>query len=154
MFTTILVPLDGSKLAERALEPAAYLARLSQARLLLVRNQDVPESVVSNPARYPELYTAFAREEDVNHEYLNELAAPLRDGGLTADVLVTHGSRPAEVISATAEEQKADLIVLASHGRSGVSRFMLGSVAEKIAKIAPCPVLIAGRSYLKAADSP
>lgn len=148
MFTTIMVPLDGSRLAEKALEPAAYLARLSQARLVLVRNQEVVSSVVGNPEKYPELYQIFEREEQENLRYLDELATPLRESGLSVKRLVTHGGSPAESIASTAADHKADLIVLTSHGRSGVSRFLLGSVAERLAKIAPCPVLIAGRHAL------
>ena len=145
MFSTIMVPLDGSSVAEGALEPAAELARLTESELVLVRNQDVPESVVGHPGKYPVLHEVFEQEGQECELYLEKQAAPLRAAGLQVRCQLLHGAKSWQVLAEAAETMKADLIVLTSHGRSGVSRFLLGSVAEKLARVAPCPVLITGR---------
>lgn len=148
MFSTIMVALDGSQIAERALESATFLAKLSGAKIVLVRNQDVPESIVENPAKFPVIYEIFEKEGQEGQQYLDRHASAIRESGLEVATLLLHGASAAESIRTAAEQEKADLIVVTSHGRSGVSRFLLGSVAEKLARLAPCPVLIVGRPAL------
>ncbi|MBT9581836.1 universal stress protein [bacterium] len=148
MFSTIMVPLDGSQIAERALESATYLAKLSGAKIALVRNQDVPESIVENPAKFPVIYEIFEKEGRNGEHYLEQTASAVRESGLEVTTHLVHGASAAESIRTAAVQQRADLIVVTSHGRSGISRFLLGSVAEKLARLAPCPVLIVGRPAL------
>jgi nucleotide-binding universal stress UspA family protein len=145
MFSQIMVALDGSALSEQAIKPAAHLAQLSGAKIVLVRNQDLPENILDSPDKFPVIHEILQKEGQACLAYLDRLAARIRESGLEASSQLLHGASAAESIRAYADEQKADLIVLTSHGRSGVSRFLLGSVAEKVARIAPCPVLIIGR---------
>jgi nucleotide-binding universal stress UspA family protein len=125
MFERILVPLDGSDTAEAAL---AYVALLpsDRVRLLAVECDRVDLSAVCTAARDCKAY-------------LEALAAPLRDHGRDVDTLVAFGN-PAQQILALAAV--ADLVVMGSHGHGGVKRFVLGSVADEVARHAPVPVMI------------
>jgi nucleotide-binding universal stress UspA family protein len=130
MFKRILVPLDGSDAAEAAI---AYVALLpsDRVRLLAVECDRADLSAVCTAAR------------DCK-EYLEGVATPLREHGRDVDTLVTFGN-PAEQILALAAA--ADLVVMGSHGHGGVKRFVLGSVADEVARHAPVPVMIVrGRS--------
>jgi nucleotide-binding universal stress UspA family protein len=142
MFKTIFVPLDGSALAEQALEVARPLALLDGAEVTLLR---VPEATqVFIPAEsgysvlYPDISAGQARAEA--KEYLAETRATL---GQVIKTQAHLGS--GEVAAAIVDDAKlarADLIVMASDGYSGFTRWMLGSVAEKVLHAAPCPVLV------------
>jgi nucleotide-binding universal stress UspA family protein len=125
MYERILVPLDGSETAEAAL---AYVALLpsERVRLLAVECDRADLSAVCTAARDCKAY-------------LEVIAAPLREQGRDVDTLVTFGN-PAEQILALAAA--ADLVVMGSHGHGGVKRFVLGSVADEVARHAPVPVMV------------
>jgi len=126
----LLVPLDGSPLAERALEPAQELARLLEARCTLLRvveSGSVPTGL---------LEPAQAEAES----YLGRIAAGMREESLDVRVRVAVAPHAAEAIAA--EAQGSDLIVLATHGRGGVRRMILGSVADKVIRGSSTPVLV------------
>lgn len=138
----ILVPLDGSALSERALPHAAELARKFAARLVLARclalsSLQLPPEVLA-PAREEEL-------EAVEREHIARYLAAVRQGDdwreLVADVRILVGL-PADEILELAESERVDVIVMSSHGRSGLGRFIYGSVAEKILHHAPCPLML------------
>ena len=118
----ILVPLDGSSLAELAAEHAADLARLCQAHLIFLR--------VSTPD-----CTQDAAK------YLFEVNQEAHFHGLDTEAMVRYG-QPAERIVTTAIELNVDLIVLSSHGRTGLARQVFGSVAEEVMRNAECPVTV------------
>lgn len=123
----ILLPLDGSPLAELAVPYAERLAQSMQAHLVLVR-------VVATPVPAPLVAEA--------QSYLDQMASRLRDRGLTVDT-VTPAGTPAEAIVQEARARSASMIVLASHGRSGIGRWIYGSVADQVLRNAPVPVLLA-----------
>ena len=125
MFERILVPLDGSETAEAAL---AYVALLPSERVRLL-------AVESDRADLTAVCTA-ARD---CRAYLEAVAAPLREQGRDVDTLVAFGN-PAEQILALAAA--ADLVVMGSHGHGGVKRFVLGSIADEVARHAPVPVMV------------
>jgi nucleotide-binding universal stress UspA family protein len=125
LFERILVPLDGSETAEAAL---AYVALLPSERVRLL-------AVESDRANLTAVCTT-ARD---CRTYLEAVAAPLREQGRDVDTLVAFGN-PAEQILALAAA--ADLVVLGSHGHGGVKRFVLGSVADEVARHAPVPVMV------------
>jgi nucleotide-binding universal stress UspA family protein len=167
---TILVPLDGSALAEQVLPSVQRLARTldAQARLLRVVSDAESEHLVAERANetYPlagSLTTQWQREqwawttlEQQAEQYLAETAAALREAGLTVDTEVQLGA-PAEQIVALAERERVALIAMATHGLSGLRRWTLGSVADKVMHAAATPVLVvrsatppqAGASALK-----
>ena len=127
MIRAILVPLDGSSLAERALPWAETLTRATGGSLTLLRviTDDGREGVLDEVAE--------ARS------YLTSIKAELKTKGLAASIRVGQG-RPAEAILRAA--RKADLIVMATHGRSGVNRWALGNVADKVLHGTQLPLLL------------
>lgn len=141
MFQKILVPLDGSELAESALETAGGLARAFAAQLHLVRC--LPERPSADfAASAGEFHEAYLHDEQEAQGYLETIRARLSGQGLSIEQQVLLPGQAAYQIARVAEQQQVDLIVLTSHGRSGFSRLMLGSVAETLARTAPCPVMI------------
>lgn len=140
MFSTILIPLDGSELAASALEPASEVARLAGARVHLVRVPDLPVHAILNQlpgdiARE----TAAARAEA--ESCLDEAAARLRAEGLTVTTSLQQGP-PAHGIAQAVEETGAGLVVLTSHGRGAIARAWLGSTADRLIRGLDVPMLL------------
>lgn len=133
----ILVPLDGSPLAEAALPKAMELATGSRgASLLLLRAAEVPVLSAAEPVA---AQVEVVREAE---EYLAEIAAKLRAAGLCdVSTSVWYGP-PAPAIVEAAEVAKVDLIVMSTHGRSGLGRLFLGSVAESVLRGTHIPILL------------
>ncbi|MFW5748012.1 MAG: universal stress protein [Chloroflexota bacterium] len=138
MVKHILVPLDQSELAEQA---------VSHARMLLEPNGTVSFVTVVdvnnglsqyNPQRRTEIADEMSESADA---YLEKHAAPLRADGIVVQRYVRQG-QPADVIVDLAEELKVDLIAMSTHGRTGLTRWRFGSVAQKVLGGAPCPVYI------------
>jgi nucleotide-binding universal stress UspA family protein len=131
----ILVPLDGSRLAEAALEPALGFAR-EGATLVLLRAAEAHGSAFMDPN---EAQVAVVREAE---EYLAGVAARLRRSGVeSVETSVWYGP-PAEAIADAAHFRKADLLVMSTHGRSGLGRLVLGSVAESVLRATSTPILL------------
>lgn len=137
MFKHILVPLDGSPLGERALAPAATIAEAISARLTLMRV--VPQFAIL--AADPMLYEEMNRlGEDESLSYLRSQVEKL-DLPFPVDVVCEIG-QPADSIIQFAEDHDIDLIVMSSHGRSGLNRWVYGSVAERVLQQGPCATAI------------
>jgi nucleotide-binding universal stress UspA family protein len=137
----MLVPLDGSVSAEAILPFAEQVAGPLDAEVVLLRVLEPPspiELVASAGVVTPDTFTL--REIDAKR-YLSEIERRLSKKGLRVRTRVTLGS-PAEEILAAARSTGADLIAMATHGRSGVARVLLGSVAESVLRAAPLPVLL------------
>lgn len=146
-FYNILVPLDGSELAEKALAPAVQIVQAmahqataddQKPRLVLLR----VASPIALVAADPYLYDGMTRMSlDEAQAYLKSTAAGLDD--IPAYVVTeTIAGSPAEVIVHYATENAIDLIIMSSHGRTGSSRWVYGSVAEKVLHHAPCATAI------------
>ena len=144
--TRILVPIDFSPHSDRALLYATTLATRFGARMELLHVVEDPfvsgawtaEAFVPN---IPELLADLAASAQ---EKLNELKAGVKAKGLAAEasVLTTvQTGRPADSIAEYAKAGKFDLIVMGTHGRGGLSHIFMGSVAERVVRKAPCPVL-------------
>jgi nucleotide-binding universal stress UspA family protein len=143
----ILVATDFSAHAARATEYAAALARLFGAKLELITSAWLPPIVSAETAALnvgggtlPAGLIDAARERA--NAQLEEVARPLRAEGLDVDCLVTMET-PSAAICARAEETGVDLIALGTRGLSGLKHVVLGSIAERTARIATCPVLTA-----------
>jgi nucleotide-binding universal stress UspA family protein len=131
---SILHPTDFSKPSEYALRFACALARDYQARLVLVH-------VVEPPVYYGELGMAVPLPPDFNDHLRARLAHLVpADSGLSAETILVEGNASRDILR-VAEEQHCDLIVLGTHGRTGLSRVLLGSVAEEVSRHAELPVL-------------
>jgi len=142
----ILVPLDGSELAEQVLPYVAELVRPGQTRihLLSVLTVGVSERTVALVSSCPpglHLPVTISYGRARLEVYLREVAASLRECGARVQHTVREG-HPAEEILIHAQEIGADLIVMNIHGLSGVSRWVFGSVADRVLRSAPCPVLL------------
>ena len=132
----ILVPLDGSHLAEGAIDTAINLA-VGPFRLALIRVAEASSLPGVDPT---EIQVRVVREAE---EYLASVKDGLANRGITdVDTAVWYGAAAAAIIEA-ARLQGADLIVMSSHGRSGLGRLMLGSVAESVLRGTTVPVCIA-----------
>ncbi len=140
MFSRMLIPLDGSKTAEKVLPYARRLAAVSHVSVELlgvVEMTDIAGDIASNEAPYAE---ALIREAVRNsREYLENLAKTFRNGKVRCNV---QQGRPEDIIIAAAAADKGTLIAMATHGRSGVSRWLLGSVTEKVLRSTVNPLLV------------
>jgi nucleotide-binding universal stress UspA family protein len=142
MFHRILVPLDGSALAERAVLIAAQIAQTRACPLVLLQIISPPLDYGGGISHIPLLTQQLVdREMAEAHTYLGRLAqsAPLR--GIDVQPQVLFGM-PVACILDVVESQDVDLIVLSSHGRSGLKRWVLGSVARRVAHHSTVPVLL------------
>ncbi len=135
---TIIVPLDGSAVAEAALRYAEDLARSGDRELLLVT---VLDGIVMRG------FQPFAESEHMTVDeacqtYLERAVRAVESSGVSARSLSVPGDHAASAILDLAAAEEAEMIVLATHGRSGVGKWLLGSVAEKIVRSAQRPILV------------
>lgn len=147
-FRNILVPLDGSELAEKAVGPAHQIAVAMAAsahrtgetavKLTLLRALTPMAMLAADPYLYDEM---MRMNIDEAQAYLNLAASTLSEGKVVVETKTVNGS-PAEAIVQYAEENAIDLVVMSSHGRTGSSRWVYGSVAEKVMHHAPCATAI------------
>jgi nucleotide-binding universal stress UspA family protein len=140
----ILVPLDGSRLAEAALQPASAIANLFGAELLLAQVVWPLSAGSLTPVPFPGGYDneiiGVRRKE--TQDYLDDVAHQLREQGTNARATVVVGHNVAESLLELAHPQRIDLLAIATHGRGGIQRLMLGSVADKLIRSAAAPVLV------------
>ena len=140
---TILVPSDFSECSDEALAYGLELARRFNAKVHLLH-------VVQDPATQPWAAEGFAAPViEVVDEWQRQADARLRalvpDADRARVIVTTTVATPYAEILAYAEEHDVDLIVMGTHGRSGVSHLLLGSIAERVVRRAPCPVLTVRR---------
>lgn len=143
-FQSIIVPLDGSKLAEAALPDAARIARKFAVEVLLLRAYSNPYApFVSGGGHYAVNLEALLQDiRDAGRSYLEAKIADLKKRGVEQISYLLQEGDAADEILAVAEQSPESLIVMSSHGRSGVRRWLLGSVAETVVRHAHCPVLV------------
>jgi len=138
-FRRILVATDFAESAEQALASAVQLARRHGAELILLHvYMDLPA--------YPEITagqveTIYEEQRRWIEAALERRARSARGEGLLARALLRTGPA-ASTIARTATDEGADLVVVGSHGRSGLDRLIVGSVAERVVRLATCPVLV------------
>jgi nucleotide-binding universal stress UspA family protein len=148
MYNKIMVPLDGSELAECVLPHVeAITSGLGAANVVLVRVVDPIRLPASVPARGDFGFTEKDRQKmeaerkQAAGEYLKGILDDLRIAGANISYDVIEG-KVADILTDYAVSNEVDLIVMASHGRSGVSRWVLGSVAERMVRHSCVPVLM------------
>jgi nucleotide-binding universal stress UspA family protein len=144
VYKKILVPLDGSDLAEAVLAQAGALAQSVGAEIVLLRVL-VPH-VIDRPPSLNQIFPdAIMREEEQAQqhvqEYLERVARPLQASGVRVNCAVRVG-QVAEAILDDAAKSGVDLIAMSTHGRSGLSRWIIGGVADKVLRGANVPVLL------------
>lgn len=139
-FHRILVGLDGSPLAESILDTVQGLAGRLRAEVVLLHVTPLMEAL-HPPQRDLALDDVIARERVLGKRYLDRVARRLRDAGLTVATVVGVGQAAAEIVHC-AQHERIDLIALATHGRSGVQRWIHGSVADAVLHAATTPLLL------------
>ncbi len=138
MYQRILLTLDRSPLAEKALPHAVALAQACHAALELV--SVVPLSDVQASAEYV-VYVDRDQEAAQCEEYLRSVQSRLQGEGLQVAATVRRGDVTEEILH-HADECGADLIVMSTHGRSGLGRWVYGSIADRVLRHASVPVLL------------
>jgi nucleotide-binding universal stress UspA family protein len=131
----ILVPLDGSEYAETIIPRVEELIAGKKAGICLLRVVSAPTFPGVDPT---EAQVKVVREAE---EYLRGLKDRLRAKGLDVDTHVRYGDNVEEILDHAAQRE-IDLVAMSTHGRNGIKRFLLGSVAEKVLRYAPKPVFL------------
>ncbi len=142
----ILCPIDHSDCSKEALKYAVSFAMKDEAKLLLLHIIDIRsfnEGLDAMSTQIPNEETL----EQLRVKLLDCIPEEIRDD-MDVEALVIQGIPFAEIIG-TAKEKEIDMIVIGSHGRTGISHMMLGSVSEKVVRKAPCPVLTVRKSDQK-----
>lgn len=144
MYNKILVPLDGSSTSNLALDYAKALARLSGGSVVLFHV--IEELAYSNGFERPKIYIEQVRPRFIatSQTILDEASARLRQEGVNVETLLLEsgGKRASELIAEQAKASGCDIVILGTHGRRGVERFLMGSDAEQVARIASVPVML------------
>jgi nucleotide-binding universal stress UspA family protein len=149
----VLVPLDGTRLAEQILGDAAVVAALAPGSEVLLLRVVKPalgrEYLPYGPAAEREARSLLSQSDALQRQiiaeaeaYLGEVAKGLRERGLRVQTLLAVGEQPALAILKEAADRQVGLIALQTHGRRGLSRLILGSVADKVLRGSPVPVLL------------
>jgi nucleotide-binding universal stress UspA family protein len=140
MYRKILVPLDGSDVAEAVLPHVEMLARANNSEVILLRVAVNPayQFAMTDPSIVGVLVSNMEAETEA---YLKRMTAQLTERGLSVSAEMAEGNT-AECIPKIAEEKGADLIAMSTHGRSGVTRWLIGSVADRVVRTAKVPVLL------------
>jgi nucleotide-binding universal stress UspA family protein len=142
MFKRIIVPLDGSNRAERAIPVAARIARASEGTIILLQVVTIPLEIGSQVVPLSG-FPSTTLDNDINAatNYLAAIAKCDELDGIGLKMKVLTGAAAQKILDAVEEEQ-ADLVVMCSHGDTGIKRVMLGSVAQKVARHSTVPVLV------------
>ena len=157
MYKRIVVPLDGSDLSMQVVPYARLIAKSTGARITLLEVLEpveqpamvtavgagvvgaaLEQARIGSPEHWAELRTGLTREA---HERLNAAAAPLRQVGIDVDVTVVEGDAASMIVS-EGEREPDTLIAISTHGRSGIGRWVIGSVTDKVVRHAKVPSLV------------
>jgi len=153
MYQKVLVPLDGSKLAESVLPHVESMAKASDAEVILTtvteridaRSYNIQISSTSGVLPAPEpvvkMPVAVGKMQRQGEKYLIRIAKGLTKKGIKVRTSVLLGN-PADEIRSLAEAEDVDLIIMSSHGRSGHSRWALGSISDKMLRASQIPMLL------------
>ena len=147
MYEHILVPLDGSELSETALPHAQALAEKLGASILLLRVANISATIMAATGPdtgmvAPDLIEEVIEDQEEDAKtYLERVGQRLKAAGCQVTWQVVEGS-PAQAIVETARKNNCDLIALATHGRTGLVRAVLGSVADAVVRESHLPVLL------------
>jgi nucleotide-binding universal stress UspA family protein len=151
MYEHLLVALDGSPHAERVLEHAEALAKAFHSTITLLRATVSAETLLAQAATggatlgdgaaFVDPTPILDADRDAAVEYLNGVAARLRQHNLTVNNEHPEGPAAEEIVK-RATEERVGLILMTTHGRGGLGRVVFGSTADSVLRHAPCPVLL------------
>ena len=143
MYKHILIPTDGSELAERAVTNGLSLAKSLGAKVTVIIVEE-PFSLLAlaEPGAFQELVQLTEQIKRDAASVLNRVANTAKQAGVSCDTIQVESAQPYQAIIATAADRGCDLIVMASHGRGGLSALVLGSVTNKVLTHTKTPVLV------------
>jgi nucleotide-binding universal stress UspA family protein len=148
MFKKILVCLDGSQLAEQIVPYVLSEALAFKSKVILLKVLSIPSLLTPDLPGFPgvPVHTSstldkVVKEKDRAKEYLEQISQPLRKKGLRVECITLEGP-PGSTITSYANENKVDLIAIATHGHSGLRHLLFGSVAEVVIRDASVPILM------------
>jgi len=140
MYRHILIPTDGSQPAERGLAHGLALAKSLGAKVSVIF---VVEPFSEMTGRFLEAVATYAElRKEQAASVLDRAANAAREAGLSCEIIQMENAQPHEAIIAAARDKGCDLIVMSSHGRSGLSALLIGSVTNKVLTHAKTPVLV------------
>ncbi|MBN1679099.1 MAG: universal stress protein [Anaerolineae bacterium] len=143
LYHKIVVPLDGSRWSESAILRAAEIARVHDAELILLHVYQSPVSDYSGQLALAGQQQIADQSFDQIREQLVSLRNRLRREGINAREQLIRGSNPAKIICEYVEtEEGTNMVVMSTHGRTGLSRWLVGSVAQRVIKNSRCPVML------------
>jgi len=132
----MLVAVDGSLCSDHALDQAISLGGMCNSKIYLISIVDIyPEHISDAPYLVDKLTTQAK-------EYLERAREKVEAANIQCETSIHTGTKPHESILKEARDKQVDLIVMGTHGRTGVKHFILGSVAQKVVGYAPCPIMI------------
>jgi len=140
MYRHILIPTDGSELAERGVKHGLALAKSLAAKVSVIF---VVEPFSELTGRFLEAVATYAQlRREQAASALNRVANAAKEAGVSCETIQVEYEQPHQGIIAAAEEKGCDLVVMSSHGRSGLSKLLVGSVTNKVLAHAKTPVLV------------
>ncbi|MES2534854.1 MAG: universal stress protein [Pseudomonadota bacterium] len=144
MFKTILVPTDGSPLAEKAVAAAVQFARQVGAKIVGISVAEPhPSALLSDSDFFGSTsHAAAEKAHDLAREHVQKIADAAAVEHVPCETVSMHSSRPDEEIIKTAQQHHCDLIFMGSHGRKGLSALFAGSVTQKVLAHSTIPVLV------------
>ncbi len=135
-FEKLLLATDGSESAEAAIQEAVNIAKVCSSRLYVI-------SVVEVNPEYEALAPQIVEKaETETNEHLESVKKKAEKEGIRCEVIAHQGEEPYRFIVDEAAKLKADMIIMGSHGRTGLKRLMMGSVTSRVIGHAPCKVLV------------
>lgn len=143
MYENVVIATDGSELAGKAVAQGLALAKVLGARVTLVTVTDLMPAMVSGDATNLLSIQDYERAASANAaRILDQAGAAAKAIGIAYDTVHVKDRHPAEGIVETAKARRADLVIMASHGRRGLSKLLLGSQAMEVVSLSQVPVLI------------
>lgn len=132
----ILVAVDGSDFSERAVDQAISLGAMCTSEIFIISVVDLyPEQMEVAPA----LVEKMSKE---THDVIEKAKKKVDDAKIPCETIVHMGGEPHEFIIQEAKDNNIDLIVMGTHGRTGLGKVLMGSVAQSVLGLAPCPVIV------------
>ncbi|MFQ6055600.1 MAG: universal stress protein [Methanosarcinales archaeon] len=139
LYKNILIATDGSEYTKKAIKYGVEIAKLSESKIYAIYVVDTTAfASISMDAALENMYELLHQEGDAATKYIEELAI---DAGVAVERFILDGN-PAEEIVNFANNNSIDLIVMGTMGKSGLDRFLLGSVAEKVTRTSSIPVMV------------
>lgn len=143
MFSIILVPTDGSELAEKAIKAAVTVAKEHKGKIIaLAVGEPYPFSPLAEPAFLPDSTTYEQEVRKTTEANAQRVAALAKEDDVPCDAVTAMSFEPSDEIIMAAEKHGCDSIFMASHGRRGFDRLLLGSVTQKVLLKSDIPVVV------------